>query len=84
LPLLRRLDIIPGEHRIERHIAQRAAATVSRRPGKPQPLHRLSTSDVGDQVKILVHVGHRQAGQFSGRGDDQVWDGRRAMLTLIG
>lgn len=37
--------------------------------------------ELGDEFEILGQVEHCAPGQLGGRGDDQVGDGRRAVLT---
>lgn len=37
----------------------------------PQPLHLLA-GDSRDEFKILIHVQHREPGQFGGCGDEDV------------
>jgi hypothetical protein len=39
---------------------------------------------VGDEFEVFVHVQHGQAGEFGGGGDDQVGNGRCAVLPFAG
>ena len=48
-----------------------------------EAFHRLA-GEFRDQVEVLIHVEHRLVVQFSSRGNQQIRDGRRAMLSPLG
>lgn len=48
-----------------------------------EPLHGLA-GDVCDELEVTVKMQDRQSCHFGGRGDEQVRDGRSAVLTTVG